>query len=54
MTRSLESVLHYPDAISQVQATDDAVFWLARIAAEDGRATVRRHVGGQVTDLTPD
>ena len=54
MTRSLESVLHYPDAISQVQATDDAVFWLARIAAEDGRATVRRLVGGHVTDVTPD
>lgn len=51
--RSIDSVLHYPDAVSQVLATDDAVYWLATIAAEDGRATVRRLQGGVVEDLTP-
>lgn len=52
--RSLDSVLNYPDAISQVRATDDAVFWLASIAAQDGRVTVRRLRDGAVEDLTPD
>ncbi len=52
--RSLDSVLNYPDAISQVRATDDAVFWLASIAAQDGRVTVRRLRYGAVEALTPD
>lgn len=52
--RSLDSVLNYPDAISQVRATDDAVFWLASIAAEDGRVTVRRLLDGAIEDLTPE
>ena len=51
---SLDSVLHYPDAISQVQVTGQGVFWLATIAAEDGRSTVRRWADGVVTDLTPE
>lgn len=51
---SLDSVLHYPDSIAQVQASDAGVFWLATIAAEDGRTTVRRWVDGEVADLTPE
>ena len=52
--RSLETVLHYPDAISQVSADGGDVYWLAAIAAEDGRITVRRLRDGEVTDLTPE
>ena len=51
---SLDTVLNYPDSISQVQATGAGVFWLASIAAEDGRTTIRRFTDGEVTDLTPD
>ncbi|MCG6566379.1 S9 family peptidase [Tessaracoccus sp. ZS01] len=55
MRASLESVLNYPDAISQVQATRNGVLWLATIAAEDGRVTVRqRSHDGAVRDLTPE
>ena len=54
MRRSLESVLHYPDAVSQVQATAEATYWLATIAAEDGRVTVRRTDGNHVVDVTPE
>lgn len=50
---TIDAVLHYPDAISQVQATDEAIYWLATIATEDGRTTVRRQAGGAVSDLTP-
>lgn len=50
----LDPVLQYPDAISQVQATEAGVFWLATIATEDGRVTVRHLADGVVTDLTPD
>ena len=50
----LEAVLNVPDAISQVQATAAGIYWLATIAAEDGRVTVRRSADGTVTDLTPD
>lgn len=55
MRASLESVLNYPDAISQVQATRGGVLWLATIAAEDGRVTVRQraHADGVISDLTP-
>lgn len=52
--RTLDSVLHYPDALSQVRASGDEVYWLATIAAEDGRSTVRRLRGGLVEDLTPE
>lgn len=52
MARSLDSVLHYPDAIAQVRAVGDDVYWLATIAAEDGRTTVRRLRDGLVEDLT--
>lgn len=50
----LDAVLHYPDAVSQVTATSAGVHWLATIAAEDGRVTVRRLADGTVTDLTPE
>ncbi|MHA6525199.1 alpha/beta hydrolase family protein [Tessaracoccus sp. G1721] len=50
----LDAVLTYPDSVSQVQATSAGVFWLATIAAEDGRVTVRRSSGGVVADLTPE
>ncbi|NHB83759.1 hypothetical protein G7085_01005 [Tessaracoccus sp. HDW20] len=50
----IDDVLNYPDAVSQVRATGEAVFWLATIAAEDGRTTVRRLRDGEVVDLTPD
>lgn len=50
----LDAVLSYPDAISQVRADGTAVYWLATIAAEDGRTTVRRMRDGKVADLTPD
>lgn len=53
MARSLDSVLHYPDAIAQVRAVGDNVYWTSTIAAEDGRTTVRRLAGGVVEDLTP-
>ncbi len=50
----LDAVLQYPDAISQVSATGAGVFWLATIAAEDGRVTVRHLSGEDVRDLTPE
>lgn len=50
----IDSVVHYPDAVSQVRASDGALYWLATIAAEDGRTTVRRLRDGEVVDLTPD
>lgn len=51
---SLDDVLAGTDAISQVRATRTGVHWLASIATEDGRVTVRRLADGQVVDLTPD
>ncbi|GAA4899677.1 prolyl oligopeptidase family serine peptidase [Tessaracoccus lubricantis] len=55
MRASLDSVLNYPDAISQVQVSRSGVLWLATIAAEDGRVTVRHRTwDGELTDLTPD
>ena len=52
--RSLDSVLNYPDAISQVSTDQGDVYWLASIAADDGRSTVRRLRGGETIDLTPE
>lgn len=51
---SLDSVLRYPDAISQVKADGDEVYWLATISQQDGRSTLRRLRDGQVVDLTPE
>lgn len=51
--RSLTSALLNSDSMSQVRATADAVYWLAGIAAEDGRCTIRRLRDGVTLDLTP-
>lgn len=50
---SLDDVLAGTDAISQVRATTAGVHWLASIATEDGRVTVRRLTDGVTVDLTP-
>ena len=39
---SIEQALVGTESIRQVRASGDGVFWLAGIAAEDGRVTVRR------------
>lgn len=54
MPMPIESVIQRRDTIAQVRATSSGVYWLASIAAEDGRTTIRRHVDGQTTDLTPE
>lgn len=51
---SLDEALTGTDSIRQVRATSAGVHWLASIAAEDNRTTVRRYHDGQVTDLTPE
>lgn len=50
---SIEQALTGSDAISQVRATSGGVFWLASIAEEDGRTTIRRLLDGEIEDLTP-
>lgn len=50
---SIEQALAGSDTISQVKATDEAVYWLATIAEEDGRTTIRRLHDGTTEDLTP-
>ncbi|SDL66015.1 alpha/beta hydrolase family protein [Tessaracoccus oleiagri] len=50
----LDFVIKRRDTISQVRATSSGVYWLAGIAAEDGRITVRRRVDGETVDVTPD
>lgn len=50
---SIEQALAGSDTLSQVKATDEAVYWLATIAEEDGRTTIRRLQGEQIEDLTP-
>lgn len=52
-TISIDDVIAGTDSISQVRANTSGVHWLASIAAEDGRVTVRRWQDGQITDLTP-
>lgn len=52
-TISIDDVITGTDSISQVRANTAGVHWLASIAAEDGRVTVRRWSDGDVTDLTP-
>lgn len=51
---SIDEVLLSDDHISQVRVTREAVFWLASIAAEDGRTTIRCFDGSDVIDLTPE
>ena len=50
---TLDEALLGTDSIRQVRTSRDGVFWLASIAAEDGRTTIRRWDGQQIEDLTP-
>lgn len=50
----LNFVIERRDSLAQVRATSSGVHWLASIAAEDGRTTVRRYKDGVTEDLTPD
>lgn len=50
---SIDQALVGADSIRQVRASANGVFWLAGIAAEDGRMTIRRWHDGEVTDITP-
>ena len=50
---SIDQALKGMDSIRQVRASGDGVFWLAGIAAEDGRMTVRRWREGRITEITP-
>lgn len=50
---SIEQALVGTDSIRQVRASGDGVFWLAGIAVEDGRVTVRRWREGEITEITP-
>jgi len=49
---SIDQALKGMDSIRQVRASGDGVFWLAGIAAEDGRMTVRRWREGRITEIT--
>lgn len=51
---SLDDALAGADRISQVRATTSGIHWLASIAAQDGRTTIRRLADGVVTELTPE
>lgn len=51
---TIDEALTGSDQISQVRATPAGTFWLASIAAEDGRTTLRRWYRGTVEDLTPE
>ncbi|GAB3821333.1 S9 family peptidase [Tessaracoccus terricola] len=51
---SLDDALTGTDSIRQVRATEAGVHWLASIATQDNRTTVRRFRDGEVTDLTPE
>ncbi len=51
---SIDAALAGTDAISQVRATSSGVYWLASIATQDGRSTIRRHRDGETIDLTPE
>lgn len=51
---TIDQALAGTDAISQVRATSSGVHWLASIATQDGRSTIRRHRDGETVDLTPE
>lgn len=51
---TLDEALLGTDTIHQVRATRDGVFWLASIAAEDSRTTIRCWDGDTIRDLTPE
>ena len=50
---SIDDALAGTDRLGQVRATSSGIYWLASIAAEDGRTTIRRWRAGEITDLTP-
>lgn len=50
---SVDAVLLGDDRIEQVRASEDGVFWLATIASEDSRVTIRRWRDGRVDEITP-
>lgn len=54
MTLPLDFVIQRRDTLAQVRATSSGVYWLASIAAEDGRTTIRRYREGETVDLTPE
>ena len=49
---SIDRALMGTDSIRQVRASRGGVFWLAGIAAEDGRMTVRRWQEDGITEIT--
>ena len=50
---SIDQALVGTDSIRQVRASADGVFWLASIAAEDGRVTIRCWQEGGIAEITP-
>lgn len=54
MTLPLDFVIKRRDVVSQVRATSSGVYWLASIADQDGRTTIRHHANDRTTDITPD
>lgn len=51
---SIDDVLTANDGMHQVRAVGDDVYWLANIASENGRGTIMRVRGGEISELTPD
>ena len=52
---SVDAALLSDAVIRQVKATTDGVFWLARIAAEDSRTTIRQwRRDGTISEVTPE
>ncbi len=51
---SIDDALLGQDSISQVRVSDRGVSWLAGIASEDGRVTIRCSTSEGIVDLTPD
>ncbi|TRY19471.1 S9 family peptidase [Tessaracoccus rhinocerotis] len=51
---SIDEALTGTDQIRQVRASASGVHWLASIATEDNRTTIRRFHAGGTTDLTPE
>lgn len=50
---SIDQALVGTDSIRQVRASENGVFWLAGIASEDGRVTIRCWREGEITEITP-
>ncbi len=50
---TIDAALAGADAISQVRTSNRGVHWLASIAEQDGRVTIRRDDGSGVVELTP-